>query len=222
MIAGELINQMIPPLKFTDTVQKALQWMEELHVNQLPVINKSQYKGLLTEENIYEHSFHHNALIEEIELIYANTYVFEYQHFYDILKIANRYHLYLVAVLDKNEHFLGAVTLNDTLLALAESSFMQEAGSILVFSMDKRDYTLSEISRLVESENAKILSTYVSDDKTNPYKINVTIKVNISNLNRLIATFERFNYNIISKFQDGSNEDFEQERLDNLLKFLNI
>jgi predicted transcriptional regulator len=221
MIAEELINQMIPPLKMSDTLQKALQWMEELHIHQLPVIHNKEYKGLVNEELIYQYNFE-NGLIADLQLLYENIFVYQHQHFYDILRIANQNQLQLVPVLDENKYLLGCVTLSDTLLALADTASMQEAGGILVFWMDKRDYSLSQISRLVEENDAKILSTYISDDKENPQKIKVTIKVNVSNLNRIIATFERHNYHIIGKFQDASHEILERERLDHLFRFLSI
>ncbi|TAE73078.1 MAG: CBS domain-containing protein [Bacteroidetes bacterium] len=221
MIAEELINQMIPPLKMSDSIQKALQWMEELRVHQLPVIENKEYKGLISEEIIYQHNLQ-DAIISELSLIYSATFVYAHQHFYDILRLANQNQLQLVSVLNEENYFIGAVTLNDTLMALSESASMQEAGGILVFWMDKRDYSLSEISRLVESNDAKILSTYLTDDKENPQKIKITIKLNTTDLNRIIATFERFSYHIIGKFQDTSHQNIEQERLDHLFKFLSI
>lgn len=221
MIAEELINQMIPPLKMGDSVQKALQWMEELHIHQLPVIEHKEYKGLISEEVIYQFN-KEDAFINEMPLLYNATFVYAHQHFYDILRLANESQLQLVSVLNEENHFVGAVTLNDTLMALSESASMKESGGILVFWMDKRDYSLSEISRLVESNDAKILSTYLTDDKDNPQKIKVTIKLNITDLNRIIATFERFNYQIIGKFQDASHQNVEQERLDHLFKYLSI
>lgn len=221
MIAEELVNQMIPPLKMGDSVQKALQWMEELHIHQLPVVEQKIYKGLISEDIIYQYNAQ-NALVSELELLYSSTFVYAHQHFYDILRLANQNKLQLISVLDNENHFIGAVTLNDTLMALSDSASMQEAGGILVFWMDKRDYSLSEIGRLVESNDAKILSTYLTDDKDNPQRIKVTIKLNTSDLNRIIATFERFNYQIIGKFQDASHENLEQERLDHLFKYLSI
>ena len=54
MIAEELINQMIPPLKLYDTVDKALRWMDEFRVNELPVVSNRRYMGLATEQHLIE------------------------------------------------------------------------------------------------------------------------------------------------------------------------
>ncbi|NJO00896.1 MAG: hypothetical protein HC880_03685 [Bacteroidia bacterium] len=88
--------------------------------------------------------------------------------------------------------------------------------------IDTRDYSLTEISRLVESNNAKILSTHISRDKEDYTKLRVTLKINKIDLNRIVATFERFNYRIIAKFQSADNVEMDKERIDLLFKYLNI
>ncbi|MCU0443707.1 MAG: CBS domain-containing protein [Microscillaceae bacterium] len=221
MIAEDLINPMIPPLKLTDKVQKAIQWMEELRVNQLPVIEHDEYRGLVTEDLIYQFN-DEKARIGDLSLTSSEVFVQYNQHFYEILRLANLYSVEVIPVLGEENNFLGVVTLNDTLNALAETSAMQEPGGILILAIDKRDYSLTEISRLVEGNNAKILSTQIADDKHDYNKLHVTIKINTTDLNRIVATFERFNYNIIAKFQSVEPVDIDKERIDLLFKYLSI
>jgi acetoin utilization protein AcuB len=221
MIAEDLINQMIPPLKLTDKVQKAIQWMEELRVNQLPVIDHDEYRGLITEDLIYEFN-DENAHIADLDLLLPDIFVYYNQHFYEILRLANLYAVEVIPVLGEENNFLGVVTLNDTLNALAETSSMQDPGGILVLLIDKRDYSLTEISRLVEGNSAKILSTQIADDKHDYNKLHITIKINTTDLNRIVATFERFNYNIIAKFQSVEPVNIDKERIDLLFKYLSI
>ncbi len=221
MLAEELINQMIPPLKLDDRAHKAVQWMEELRVNQLPVIDNQEYIGLVSEDQIYAFN-DENALISDLELICKDVYVPSDQHFYDILRIAGNHSIQVIAVLGEELSFLGVVTLNDTLLALAESTAMQESGGILVLLVDNRDYSLSEISRLVEENDAKIMSTHITRDKQDPAKLQVTLKINKTDLNRIVATFERFSYRILARFQSAENLDLDKERLDQLFRYLNV
>lgn len=221
MIAEELINHMIPPLKPTDSINKGLNWMEELRVNQLPVVDNGEYIGLIGEDIIYKYN-DQNALIKDLQLIGQDIFVAYHQHFYDVLKIADTYSVEVVPVLGEENNFLGVVTMNDTLSAFAKSTAMKEAGSILVLWMDQRDYSLTEISRLVESNNAKILSTYITEDNQDPSKINVTIKVDKTDLTRITATFERFAYRIIAKFQPIENQEIDKERLDILFRYLDL
>jgi acetoin utilization protein AcuB len=221
MIAEELINQMIPPLKIGDSAQKALQWMDEFRVNQLPVVNKNLYCGMVSEDLIYKHN-NAEATLGELDLLCTDVFVHHNQHFYDILRLSNLYNIQAIAVLDDDQHFLGVVTVQDVINAFASSVSMQEQGGILVFLIDKRDYSLTEISRLVESNNAKILSTYITDDKHDMNKLRITIKINTPDMNRIVATFERYNYRIVAQFQSHQYQEVERDRLDMFFKYLNI
>jgi len=221
MIAEELINQMIPPLKTTDPVAKAARWMEEFRVSQLPVVRNRHYVGMVTEDNILENNGK-QANLEEIEFGFENVHVMHYQHFYTVMETAIRNKVQVVPVLDEHHDFLGVITVNDTIAAFGQMSALHGQGGILVLSMNERDYSLAEISRHVEENRAKILSAYVSPDEIDGYKVKVTIKINTTDLNRIIATFERFNYRIVAQFHDAAEIKDDQDRLDLLMKYLNI
>jgi acetoin utilization protein AcuB len=221
MIAEELINQMIPPLKTSDSVEKAVRWMEEFRVNQLPVVKNRQYMGMVSEENIIENNARSTTLAQ-VPLGFEEVFVQHYQHFYTVMEVAIRNKIQVVPVLDEHQEFLGVITVNDTIAAFGQMSALQGQGGILVLNMNERDYSLSEISRHVEENNAKILSAYVSPDELDGYKIKVTLKINTMDLNRIIATFERFNYRIIAQFHDAAELKDDQDRLDLLMKYINI
>lgn len=221
MIAEELINQMIPPLKISDSVEKAVRWMEEFRVNQLPVVKNRQYKGMITEDDIVEKNLY-GVTLDTLEIGYEKVFAMHYQHFYNVMELAIRNKIQVVPVLDEHQEFLGVITVNDTIAAFGQMSALQGQGGILVLSMNERDYSLTEISRHVEENNAKILSAYVSPDETDGHKIKVTLKINRTDLNRIIATFERFDYRIVAQFQDAAEVKDDQDRLDLLMKYLNI
>ncbi len=221
MIAEELINQMIPPLKISDSVEKAVRWMEEFRVNQLPVVKNRQYMGMITEDDIVEKNLY-GVTLNTLEIGYQEVFAMHYQHFYNVMELAIRNKIQVVPVLDEHQEFLGVITVNDTIAAFGQMSALQGQGGILVLSMFERDYSLTEISRHVEENNAKILSAYVSPDETDGQKIKVTLKINRTDLNRIIATFERFDYRIVGQFQDAAEVKDDQDRLDLLMKYLNI
>lgn len=221
MIAEELINQMIPPLKSTDPVAKASRWMDEFRVNQLPVVKNRRYIGMVTEESILENNGRETTL-EEINIGFEKVHVLHNQHFYTVMEMAIRNKVQVVPVLDEQQEFLGVITVNDTIAAFGQMSALHGQGGILVLSMNERDYSLTEISRHVEENKAKILSAYVSPDEIDGYKVKVTLKINTTDLNRIIATFERFDYRIVAQFHDAAELKDDQDRLDLLIKYLNI
>ena len=221
MIAEELINQMIPPLKLYDTVEKALRWMDEFRVNELPVVSNRRYMGLATEQHLIELTDRSQAL-RDLELEHQDVHVMQRQHFYDVMEAAIKNKIQVVPVLDEEQEYMGIITINDTIAAFGQMSALQGQGSILVLSMPERDYSLSQISRLIEEENVKILSAYVSPDEMDPYKIKLTLKLNTTDPSRIIATLERFEYRITAQFNDGNDNDVGRDRLDMLLKYLDI
>lgn len=221
MIAKELINQMIPPLKPRDEGQKALIWMEELRTNQLPIVDKGTFKGLISEDIVFA-SNNLKQPMSEYELIAEKCFVYEEQHFYDVIKLASDFEVQVVAVLNEEQVFLGVITVEDTISAFAQTAGVQNPGGIIILSLRQIDYSLAEISRLIESDNAKILSSCINNDILDPDKLKLTLKINRTDLSRIIATLDRFGYKIIGKFQQSQAISNEKERLDILLKYLDI
>ncbi len=221
MIASELINHMIPPLKPNDDGHKAIVWMEELRMNRLPVIEKGRFLGFITEESILEEN-DNKLSVSEYYLEGEQCFVYDKQHFYDVIKTAAEHETQMVAVLNDKGSFEGVLALEDTISAFAESTAVQEPGAILVLMMNQRDYSLSEISRLIESEGAKVLSAAVNSDSKDMSMLRVTLKLNKTEVSHITASLERFGYKIIGRFQEEEIKTNDQERFDLLMRYLNI
>ena len=212
---------MIPPLKPGDPVDQAISWIEELRCNQLPVIENGKFIGLVSEDLIMD-SNNIEFKVKDLPLIGKDCHVEENTHFYDIIKVAGNHSVQTIAVTRDNLEYVGAITVSDIVTAFAQSASIQIPGGIIVLSMEMRDYSLSEISRLIEENDAKILSSSIKEDPNDPSKIKVTLKINKVDLSRIIATLERFNYRIIARFQESKVTDSEKEKLDMLFRFLDI
>lgn len=221
MIAEELINHMIPPLKASDDTNKAMLWMEELRCKQLPVVDQGTFIGFLSEDEILERN-DITLLVNDYELIAQDCFIGINSHFYDVIKIAADNKVQMVGVLDEENKYSGVITVQDTITAFAQSAAVQLPGGIIVISMNSVDYSLSEISRYVEENNAKILSSSIKDDPLDPSKLKLTLKINRLDLNHVVATLERFGYKIIARFQETKIKDEEKEKVDILLKYLSI
>jgi CBS domain-containing protein len=221
MIAQEFINPLIPPLKPNDTAQKALNWMSQFRVHQLPVVHNGTYLGLVSEELLYDTN-KPQARISEFELQHTNVHISENQHFYDVIKIADKNNMPVIPVVDEALHFKGIITVKDTFTALARTFATQNPGGIVVLSMKEYDYSMAQLSRLIEADGAKILSSYIESDPYDPTMLKVTLKLNKIDLSHIIATFERFNFNVIAKFQEIETVDYDKERLDMFFKYLNL
>ncbi|MEN7548414.1 CBS domain-containing protein [Rapidithrix thailandica] len=222
MTAEELINDLIPDVSKQDTIQRIMDLMDDFSVNQLPVVENGKYIGIITESNLLNHLISDEGYAQSLPLIHQEVYVYNDQHLYEVLNVATENDIELLPVLNREGKYLGVVSLRDTAKALARSFASQHPGGIFILLVDSIDYSLQEISRLIEANNAKVLSCFVENDPNNFEKLKVTIKVNTLDLTHLLATFERFNYQIIGKFHDYETRTNSTERLGILLKYLDM
>lgn len=221
MIAEELINHMIPPLKPSDDGHKAIVWMDEFRCNHLPVVAERELLGFISEEIILESNDIEKRMVE-FDLVGKHATVDLNSHFYDILRVAGENKLQIVAAIDGDGKYVGVITVQEIMTSFAQTASVQMPGSILVLSVDLIDYSLAEIARFVEENNAKIISSTIVEDALDAGKIKVTIKINQLEISRIVATLERFGYTVIGRYQDQQPEDAGKERIDMLMRYLNI
>ena len=221
MIAEDLINHMLPPLKGTDDAHKAIVWMEEFRCAYMPVVDEEKLLGFISEEIILETNDIEKQ-VKDFDLVGQNCYVHLDTHFYDILKIAANNKLQMVAVLNQDQTYCGVITIQDTLTSFAQTAAVQLPGGILVLSMNHTDYSLAEISRLIEENHAKVLSSIVKEDPLDTVKLRLTLKINQMDLSRIVATLERFGYKVIGRYHETKPMGDDRERIDMLLRYLDI
>jgi acetoin utilization protein AcuB len=128
----------------------------------------------------------------------------------------------MVAVVTDENTYTGVITIQDTMTSFAQTAAVQMPGSVLVLSMNHIDYSLGTIGRLVEENQAKILSSMVKEDPLDNNKLRLVLKINQIDLSRIVATLERFGYRVIGRYQETKSAPPEKERLDMLLRYLEI
>jgi acetoin utilization protein AcuB len=221
MIARELISDVVTALKTSDTGTKALSWMEVFRVKHLPIVNHREFLGLISDADIYDLN-NPDEPVGNHNLSLTKPFVTENQHIYEVIELLSRLHLTLVPVLDHTKQYLGVITQEDLTQKFAHLSAMQQPGGIIELEMNEQDYSLNEISQIVESNNARILSLYVAASNDHS-KLRVTLKVNLTDMTSVMATFNRYNYTVVSSHMMEEDLDaFYQERFDVFLKYLNI
>ncbi len=221
MLAEELINHMIPPLKVSDDAHKAIVWMEEFRCLHLPVVEDGMLLGFISEEIILETNDIDRTLAD-FDLVGKQCTVSPDSHFYDILKVAGDNKLQIVAVLNEEKQYVGVITVQDIMISFAQTASVQMQGGILILSMDLIDYSLAEISRYIEENNAKVISSLMVEDPMDKGKIKLTLKINQEELTRIVATLERFGYRVIGRYHEIKQDTGEKDKIDMLLRYLDI
>lgn len=221
MTTAQIINHELPILKLSDTVGDALGWMEENRIGQLVVVDNEKYLGIISEDILL--NYDEDLLISEIMPQYSGVYIFDYQHLYEALGLISKYHLEILAVVDEEQIFVGNITAAEIYNRFGELLGTQDPGAILVIAIKNRDYSLAEISRLVESDNAKVLSSYFSGNQyTGEENSTLTLKINRQNITSIVATLERFGYMVEGAYANEPIDSIEQERYDMLMKYLSV
>ena len=220
MIARHLISEGILPLKTSDTGREALSWMDEYKVAHLPIVNNETFLGLISEQDIYNRNN-----VEEVlgnhELSLKKPYVNEHQHLYDVMKQIHENGLTLIPVLDDHNNYLGSITIQRLLKFLANTYSIHNPGGVIVLELSELDYNLTEIANIVESNDAKILSIFISSHMEST-RLEVVLKVNKIDIGSILQTFDRYGYYVKSTFGDKEDMDDLKDRYDSLMNYLNI
>lgn len=220
MVAGQLINQSIPDVKPSDNVQRALDLMEEFKVYFLPVVNKDKYLGLVSEAVLMEID-DWSTPIGSVSLYEKNTFCLSNIHFLDALRIYINNDFDLLAVLEEDV-YLGVIHYKDLFNAFITSGSYNNPGGILVISSKLRDYSLHELSRIIETNDSKILAVFIQNSIKDPTALEITLKLNTKDLSQVISALTRQKYVIIEKYHEGAYTTPEKERLEQLFKYLDL
>lgn len=219
MIASELISHTVSPLKTSDLGEEAITIMHIFHVKHLPIVNNEQLLGVLSEEEILSHDL--AEPIGSYKLSMRRPYVSKDDHMFEVMAVMAENSLTVIPVIDNESNYLGLITQDDLIQFYANSFSFTERGSIVVIKTTQRDYLLSEISRIVEMENASILSSFLTRNRDS-HEILLTLKINVQDLTHIIASLERYGYSIKATFSETEYLDSMKERYDALMHFLNV
>jgi CBS domain-containing protein len=221
MLAKDLISDIVPALRTSDTGLTALNWMEVFRVSHLPVVNNTELLGLISDVDIYDLNTaeepigNHNLSLAVISVKYD-------QHIYEVINLISKFKLSVVPVLDEHEKYIGLITLHDLLQNFAHLTAAQNPGGIIILEVNQNDYSVTEIANIIESNDAKILSLYITSP-VDSVRLEITIKINRMDIASIIQTFNRYNYDIKASYLDDEElDDLFQSRFDLFMKYLSI
>ncbi len=220
MVAKEMISDVIPSLKTSDTGISALNWMDIFKVTHLPIVNDKEFLGLISENDIYDLNMPEEPLGNH-QLSLVRPYVTDNHHVFEVMELASRLKLSLVPVLDNRKNYLGVITITDLLHYFADLSALKNPGGIVVLELNHNDYSLAQIAQIVEGNDAKILGTYITSHP-NSTQIELSLKLNVTDLTSIIQTFNRYNYTVLGSYmKHDDEEDLLEDRYNLLMKYLN-
>lgn len=219
MTASELISYDIPPLKLTDSGEKTLEWMEEFKVKDLPVIQDRKYIGIIEESDVLDRN-NLDDKISTYNLNFRKPFIYQHQHLFEAISQLVENDVDVLPVLNSDNEFLGLITIKAIIEFFAQTVSIDNAGSIITLELNIKDYSLAEIAKIVESDDAKILASFITSHKDST-KMEVTLKINKTDITRILHTFDRFSYTVTASYNESEYHEDLKNRYDEFMRFLN-
>lgn len=222
MIAETLISDSIPSVSPKDTASKVLSLMDVFRVSHLPIVAENEYLGVISDKEIFDaHDFD-----ESLEIFLSDQlmkpHVHPQQHIFEVAAVASGCGVSIVPVLAEDHTYLGSISRYDLCNTLTTLFSPNEPGGILELQMCERDYSLAQITQIIEGNDARILSLYTWKPTGSTTELNVTIKVNKVDLSGMIQTLNRYNYDVIATFMDQTPlKNLIDDRFDQFMRYIN-
>jgi acetoin utilization protein AcuB len=220
MLTRELLSQTLPSLHLTDKVHLALQLMNDNHITHLPIVDGEKYVGIISEDDLLQ-AENDRAQLSELQQSFSDVSVKDDEHFLKAVQLAADSGLSIVPVVTEENELIGSVSYNDLLKFSSEFMSLSEPGGLIVLEMESNQYSFNEISKIVETNDAQITQLNTSNDAETGI-MQVTIRINKPEVSDIVATFNRYEYNVKYFFGEELYANELRSNYDNLMNYLKI
>lgn len=221
IFAKDLAQTSIPTVSFKTMATEAISLMEEAELHQIALVNNNISEGIVYLEDLKQDDNFNDYELSIHQIREKQVGINGKMHVYDVFKTMSSRDLEILPVMDDEYQYLGCARWDSVLDTINELSGIQLPGSIIVLRKLDMDYSMSEIARICENNDCKVLSSGVAPEGDSNALI-ITIKIDQSEVGGLIAAFERYNYEIVVTFGDIPYQDYLKDRFDNLMNFLDL
>ncbi|MDP5231949.1 MAG: CBS domain-containing protein [Cellulophaga sp.] len=216
-IQSHLINT-VPVFKLNDSMENIVRFFKDTTYSHVAISENDKFLGVISENDMEE--FNVATTLEDFRYTLEAIFVNKDTSWLDVLEAFSRNEANIIPVLDNDATVLGYYELNTIVSIFIDTPFFTEPGGILVIAKGIKDYSFSEIAQIVETNNTKIIGAFITDTRND--LIQITLKIGSENLNDVIQTFRRYNYNILFGNNDDQFLEDLKERSAYLDKYLNV
>jgi len=207
----------IPPIHEKISANVCVEIMMDTECFELPVLKDNQLIGSVTLDDCI------STKDKSIKDIISPGFlcIHHQMHLFDVLQIFKSSPKNVCAVLDQNGEWIGILTKNQIIDSLSKTLSIEQNGAILIIEMSSAQYSTNELSRIIEGEGSKVLGLWLHKDDDSA-RIKVTVKINTSNVERIINGFDRFGYDVIATFGDDDYKDNINRKFQSLMKYIDL
>lgn len=201
-----------------DSIATVKDFFDEVNISHFPVVEEGIYIGNLSAEDI--ETFEDSKKIIDYKYTLESFFTRTDSVWLEVLEVFAKNHANLIPVLDENNNYVGYYEIDDIMTFFHQTTFLKEPGRIIKVKKGIVDYSMSQITQIVESNNGKMLGLFISE--SDAATIEVTLKISMGAINEIIQTFRRYNYEITSEHHEDDYINNLKERSDYLDRYLNI
>lgn len=201
-----------------ETIAEVQNFFEEVSFSHFSVLNEGIYMGCIASDDV--ETFDDDKKVDDYKYTLEGFFARKNMIWLDVLEVFAKNHSNVVPVLGEDNAYLGYYELEDIVKFFHETPFLKEQGAVIVVEKNAIDYSMGQITQIVESNNGKLLGLFISNASAE--KIQVTIKIAMGSTNEIIQTFRRYNYEIVSEHHEDNYINNLRERSEYLEKYLNI
>ena len=219
MNINDYILKEIKAFHLKDSVKKAQKVFKNYPITHFPVVENNKLLGSFAEDDIQTIENKEDELVAHSHLM-NSFFADEKATVLELLKIFADNDTTIIPVLSKDKNYIGYYDLCDVLDVFSSSPFMLEESETLIIEKLENDYSMGEVSQIVEANGGKLLGLYLSE-KSNDY-VQITLKIVSDEVNEIIQTFRRYDYKIISNHENDIYLEDLKNRSDYLQKYLEM
>ncbi|MBC7523800.1 MAG: CBS domain-containing protein [Flavobacterium sp.] len=217
----ELTNYITNDFKAIDSqesVATVQDFFSETSFSHFPVVENGIYIGCVASNDV--ETFDYQKNIDHFKYSFEGFFARKSMIWLDVLEVFAKNHTNVVPILNEENIYVGYYELEDIVKFFHETPFLMEQGGIIIVKKNVLDYSMSQITQIVESNNGKLLGLFISDSDVN--SVQITLKISLGGMNEIIQTFRRFDYEILSEHNEDNYLNILKERSEYLDKYLNI
>ena len=215
---SEYINNDFKPIDSNETIENVQDFFIDIAFSHFPVLENGVFIGCIASEDV--ETFESQKKLSDYRYTVEGFFVRTSMNWLDVLEVFARNNANIVPILDENNKYIGYYEVTDIIKFLNGTPFLRELGGIIIVEKSINEYSMSQITQIVESNNGKLLGLFISE-ATNE-KVQITIKITLGSMNEIIQSFRRFNYEIISEHNEDNYLNILKERSEYLDKYLNM
>ena len=216
---SQLSDHHIKTIEIHDLVSNAIEVMEQFDLGHLPILDGKQYVGLISSDDLLEADPAEELF--SLERYFLKASVKTGDHVSLALRVRSKFSIDFVPVINETNEWEGSISSDKMLDEISRMMGASDNSSLLVLEINRIDYALGEINRLVESNDAMIMQVNTLQDPLSDI-MQVVLRINKEDISDIVATFQRHEYTVIYIYGEESYSNELQSNLSHLLNYLNI